>query len=294
LQDHELLIRRPDGRLVWLSTAMRVFDLPEGPCVLTIMLDVSERRQYAERLTSERRLLRRLLDLHERDRQLIAYEIHDGFVQDVTGAIMHLQASARRIPPDAAAHKDMSKGIDTLRKAVEEARRLIDGLQPGVLEEQGVVEGVRYLAQQTERMFGIDVELELDVRFDRLAPAVEQAIYRIVQEGLNNIVKHSRSPRARVVISQRTADLVIKIDDWGVGFDTLSTIQGRHGLNGIRDRARLLGGKAKIRSERGLGTRLRVKLPLEDVLLPTGWQRPQLDDDSSSGIAPLTGDSDSH
>jgi PAS domain S-box-containing protein len=293
LRSYEIQVRRADGKLLWLSFFMQVLDLPEGPCVLAIMIDVTARREYEQRLDSERRLLKRLLVMHERDRQLVAYEIHDGFVQDVTGAILHLQASSRKINPDDIAQKDLNKGIDILRGAIDEARRLIDGLQPGVLEEQGVVEGVRYLAQQTERMHGIPVELQIEVQFDRLAPAVEQAIYRIVQEGLSNIVKHSKSPRARVVLSQRRDALVIKVEDWGVGFDTLTTKSRRYGLTGIRDRARLLNGKAKIRSEPGMGTRLRVKLPINDILIPDYWQIPKLgDDDSSSGIGPITDDSD--
>jgi PAS domain S-box-containing protein len=293
LQDYELPLRHPDGRLLWVNVSMRMLELSGTQCVLGIMLDVTERRSYAERLKSERRLLRRLLELNERDRQLIAYEIHDGFVQDVTGAILHLQASVRRIGPDDAAQKDLNKGIEILRGAIDEARRLIDGLQPGVLEEQGVVEGIRYLAQQTERMHEIEVELDIDVSFDRLAPAVEQAIYRIVQEGLNNVVKHSKSPRARVVLSQRVDALVIKVEDWGVGFNTLTTKSRRYGLTGIRDRARLLGGKAKIRSEPGQGTRLRVKLPLNDALLPEGWKQVELtDEDSTSGMVAPSDDSD--
>jgi PAS domain S-box-containing protein len=292
LQGHEIQLRRPDGKILWVNLSMRILDLDFGRCVLAMMIDVTQRREYDERFKSERRLLRRLLELHERDRQLIAYEIHDGFVQDVTGAIMFLQAATRKFPAGDSAPQELDKGVEILRNAINEARRLIDGLQPGVLEEQGVVEGVRYLAQQIKQMHGTDVELQIDVQFDRLAPSVEQAIYRIVQEGLNNVVKHSKSPRARVVISQRTDALVIKVEDWGVGFNTLTTRSRRYGLTGIRDRARLLGGKAKIRSEPGVGTRLRVKLPLNDVLIPTGWQMAELsDDDSSSGITAQNGDS---
>lgn len=294
MRGHEIQVRRPDGQVLWVNFSMCVLELAEGPCVLGIMLDVTDRRHYDERLKHERRLLRRLLDLNQRDRQLIAYEIHDGFVQDVTGAIMFLQSSVRKIPPDGPAQKDLNQGLDILRSSIDEARRLIDGLQPGVLEQQGVVEGVRYLAQQTERMHGIDVELDINVSFERLAPAVEQAIYRIVQEALNNVAKHSQSPRARVVLSQRTDALVIKVRDWGIGFDTLKTKTRRYGLTGIRDRARLLGGEATIRSDLGRGTKLRIRLPLQDVLIPPDAQQPHLsDDDSSSNFAPLSNDTES-
>lgn len=282
VRDHEVQLKRSDGMPLWVSASLRRLTFQDEDAVMSSFLDITERRDLIEQLKSERRLLRRLLDLHQRDRQLIAYEIHDGFVQDVTGAIMHLQSASSDLADADGARHDLDFGINVLRDSIDEARRLIDGLQPGVLEQQGVAAAVRFLAEQTEKLHGIHVKLELDVRFDRLAPAVEMAVYRIVQEGLNNIVKHSKSPQARVVLSQREDSLVIKVDDWGKGFDTKKVKARRYGLTGISDRARLLGGKAKIRSKPGEGTQLRVKLPLKDVLLPDNWQPTGLEDDDSS------------
>jgi len=280
VRDYELRVRRTDGSLIWVSTSMRRMPLEGEDAVLTILLDITERKLFAEQLQSKTRMLRRMLFLHDRDRQLIAYEIHDGIVQYMTGINLFLQAADAKIETNSAgARKDLQTSSQLLGETIEEARRLIDGLRPGVLEEQGVVPAVKYLCEQTERLHNIATEYVDEVEFDRLAPAVEMAIYRIVQEGLNNIVKHSQAKRARVVLSQREDSLVIKIEDWGVGFDPKKVETKRYGLTGIRDRARLLGGKAKIRAAEGEGTRLRVKLPLEDVLLPQGWQQPEVDSD---------------
>ena len=87
------------------------------------------------------------------------------------------------------------------------------------------------------------------------------------------------------MLSQREDALVVKVEDWGVGFDPQRVESKRYGLTGIRDRAKLLGGKARIRTRPNEGTLLRIKLPLEDILLPSIWRQPEAEssgDDSSS------------
>lgn len=285
VDDHELRLKRSNDSMIWTSASQRSVSIREEPIVLTILLDITERKLYAEQLRSKTRMLRRMLDIHDRDRQLVAYEIHDGIVQDMTGITMHLQGAAAKLTSDPpAARRDLDYAAGVLGEAIDEARRLIDGLRPGALEEDGMLRAVEQLCRQIEERHGIQTHCGIEVSFQRLAPAIEMAIYRIVQEGLNNIVKHSQSKTAFVSISQRNDVLVIRIEDEGVGFDP-PRIKSRHyGLSGIRDRAKLLGGKARIKSQPGHGTRLRIKLPLDDVLMPDAWPDPTLDsdDDSSS------------
>ena len=91
---------------------------------------------------------------------------------------------------------------------------------------------------------------------------MENAIYRIVQEGLTNACRHSKSPRIRVELVERDGLLQIKVQDWGEGFDPTRVEADRFGLEGIRQRARLLGGSARVESAPGQGTCLTVELPL--------------------------------
>jgi two-component system sensor histidine kinase DegS len=114
----------------------------------------------------------------------------------------------------------------------------------------------------------LTIQFVHDVQFSRLAPALEMAVYRIVQESLNNVRQHSGSQTARVELTQRKDRLVITIEDWGKGFDPAKVRPKRYGLTGVRERARLLGGRAKIKSAVGQGTRIDVELPLTDVLSP--------------------------
>ncbi len=279
LVDQELELTRADGRPVWVIVAMRRIQFNDVEAVLSISLDITDRK-------SKTRMLRRMLFMNERDRQLVGYEIHDGIVQYMTGINLFLQAAESKVSHDPqGAIADLHTCTTVLEEAIDDARQLIDRLRPGVLEEQGVVPAVEYLCDRTQELQGIKVSCEINVQFQRLAPPVETAIYRIVQEGLSNIVKHSQSQRARVVLSQRTNELVIKIEDRGIGFDVKNIEHKRYGLSGIRDRAKLLGGKAKIRTAVGEGTLLRIKLPLKDIVLDEEWLPPELgssDDLSSS------------
>lgn len=230
----------------------------------------AELKRANESLLGERRLLKRLLDLHDRDRQLIAYEIHDGMVQDMTGALMRLESVISSLPADDddPARRNLVTAVRLVRGGIDEARRLINGLRPPVLEAEGLVPALENLAEENRLNGDLIVDLTCDVKFHRIAPALETAIFRIVQEALNNVRKHSRADRARVTLVQRGEEVVLQIQDRGVGFNTSKVPGRRHGLEGIRERARLLEGSLSIDSEPGSGTTLTVVLPLTDVLLP--------------------------
>ncbi|HTN76899.1 MAG TPA: sensor histidine kinase, partial [Pirellulaceae bacterium] len=201
---------------------------------------------------------------------LIAYEIHDGVVQDMTASLMFLESSrADDTALDEASREAFANGVRLLRGSIHETRRLINGLRPPVLEDEGVIPAVEALVAEMEDNAGMKIDFESDVKFRRLAPALEMAIYRIVQEGLNNVWHHSRSPRARVELIQRDDAVEILVRDWGVGFDPTKVSKRRYGLMGVRERARLLNGRADIHSVLGEGTSLKVELPLIDALMPT-------------------------
>jgi signal transduction histidine kinase len=105
-------------------------------------------------------------------------------------------------------------------------------------------------------------EQGLDVDFGRLAPPLENALFRIIQEAVNNACRHSRSQKIRVKMVQRCERVCAEIRDWGAGFDPAKVAEGRLGLRGIRQRAHLLDGLATIESSPGKGTRIAVELPI--------------------------------
>lgn len=225
--------------------------------------EIEERKRAEEALRKEHRTLKHLLQSSDHERQLIAYEIHDGLAQQLAGAIMQFQTYTylKDAKPDEAAHA-YDAAMTMLHQGHFEARRLISGVRPPILDESGVVEAIALLVHEEVRKKGPKIEFRSRVDFDRLAPILENAIYRIVEEGLANACRHSQSKRVQVELVQHGETLAIKIQDWGVGFDPEKTDEDRFGLEGIRERARLLGGSAVVDTEPGKGTRVTVELPL--------------------------------
>lgn len=263
VQDFELQTRRADGSTLWVSVSARLMICHGEDCLLAALLDITSRKEAEDALREERKRLRRLLDLQEQERRLMAYELHDGLVQDMTAAKMFLEALG---PAATVAAETMDETLTQcramLKDSIAEARRLINGLRPPVLEMDGLVEGIESLIEEITGRSGLLIEFQHDVSFDRLAPGLEMAIYRIVQESLNNVWKHSRSPRARVELAEREDWLMLSVRDWGVGFDIEKPQPGHYGLEGIHERVRLLGGRCSIESEANKGTRIHVEVPM--------------------------------
>ncbi len=222
-----------------------------------ITRDITERKRAEESLRREQRTLRHLLQASDHERQLIAYEIHDELAQQLAGALMQFESFAplQTIDP-VAAQQAFATGIDLLRKGHFEARRLIAGLRPPILDESGIVAAIHQLVDEQSFSSGPRIELESSVSFERLPAVIENSIYRIAQEGLTNACRHSGSSVVRVRLLHRDNRFRIEIEDWGVGFDAKTQRKNHFGLESIRQRARVLGGKCKIHSELGKGTKV--------------------------------------
>lgn len=203
-----------------------------------------------------------VLHLLELDRQWLAAELHDGLVQDITGAQMQLEALvySGKIGSDEA-RVGVLKAVALLRKAVDEARRVILGLRPPALDEIGLIGAIKLLLNEDDGS-GLKIRFRADIAFRRLDPRLETGIYRIVQEAVNNIRRHSKADRAEVRLAQIGNRIELVIRDSGVGFDPAGIRDKCFGVRGILERARLLGGSARVDSLPGKGTRIAVSLPL--------------------------------
>jgi PAS domain S-box-containing protein len=256
---------RKDGRVVHTNIFVRCFRREDGTVdhLLGLLEDITERKRAQEALHREYRTLKHLLQSSDHERQIIAYEIHDGLAQQLAGAIMQFQTFEHLGDTKSKqAARVYDAGMTMLRQGYFEARRLIAGVRPPILDESGVVLAVGHLVNEQGRVKGPRIEYRSRTDFDRLAPSLENAIYRVVQEGLTNACQHSKSETVRVSLLQRGDRVRIEIQDWGIGFDAKAAQHDRFGLEGIRQRTRLLGGKCNIRSAVGKGTRVAVELPL--------------------------------
>lgn len=251
---------------LWACRLVPMAEEDEVQNVMVICSDVTEREKAADAIRKEQQLLRQLLDLHERDRQLIAYEVHDGFTQYLTGALYSLEAAGRlQAQNPAKAQETFDAGLRLIQRGIQEARRLISGLRPPILDESGIVAAIDFLACETEERGEAEVEFIHDVEFQRLAAPLESAIFRIVQESLTNACRHSQSQKICIELAQQDDHVRVSVRDWGVGFNPEKVEEGRFGLRGIRERARLLGGRATIETAPDQGTRVTVELPLVEA-----------------------------
>jgi PAS domain S-box-containing protein len=234
--------------------------------VMIICTAITARKHAETRLLAEQQLLRKLFTLQEQERKLVSHEIHDGLLQEVTSAHMLLEAASARwheqkltVPPEIAATSA------SLNRAMTEGRRLISRLRPMIIDERGLVEAIEYLVEQEKTAHGVQIRFTKQGRFDNLGPILESSVFRIVQEAVTNIRRHSQSPTAEIHLSADEGRLSLEIRDHGVGFDLARVPEDRFGIRGILERARLFGGQGTIHSEPGQGTCVQVEMPLSEL-----------------------------
>jgi len=259
---------------IWWAVQMIPFEENgDDPGMLLIGTDVTGQKSAAEAVQKEQEALRKMLELLERDRELIAFEIHDGFSQQLTGALFNFEAAGQsQHRTSAEVNKSFQMGLQLLRESIAEARRLVRGLRPPVLDAFGIVPAIEHLIEDHHAAGGSRVEFTTAGLAGRLAHPLESALFRTVQETLNNARKYSRSDRIRIHLSQDARHVCVEIQDWGVGFDPAKVGDDHFGLRGIRERARLLGGNVYIESRPGGGTRIRVELPWVERVIPPAEQ----------------------
>lgn len=279
-----------DGSIVYADVVTSPICYNDRFGWISFFHDITERKRAHDTLEKERRTLEHLFRSSDHERQLIAYDIHDGLAQFLAGAIMQFDTATHLKETDAdEAEKAFEAGMRMLRRSHAEARRLISGVRPPILDEEGIVAAISHLTHEYRQPQGPLIELHAAVGFSRLVSIQENAIYRIVQEALANACKYSKSEKVRVGLVQQGSEIRIEVQDWGVGFDQGVIAENCFGLEGIRERTCLLGGVSSIDSAPGKGTRILVTLPLvvrdetTGVSAPRDDATPPLDDSRGKG-----------
>jgi PAS domain S-box-containing protein len=253
------------GEVRWMQFVNRGFFDQEGRLteIQSVGRDITERKRAQDALERERQSLWRMLQASDHERQIISYEIHDGLAQYLAAATMQFQTydSLRQNSPDEA-QKAYETAVELVRQAHFESRRLISEVRPPVIDEIGLETAISHLVHEQRLRNGLAIKFDSDVQFGRLSPILENALYRIVQEALTNACKHSKSKKVTVLLGQEDQDVRLEVRDWGIGFDPESVEKGRFGLESIRQRVRLLGGRLSIESKPDSGTLFRVVVPI--------------------------------
>ncbi len=201
------------------------------------------------------------------ERNRLARELHDSATQSLYGVTMFAEAAARLLTSgqieQAADH--MREVRATAKEALQEMRLLIFELRPPILEEQGLVAALQIRLESVEGRSGLQTEFEAEGVGD-LPPEIEEALYRIAQEALNNTLKHAQANKVSVCLTQTQQNVILEITDDGAGFDPNTTrTPGGLGLGGMKERVALLGGRLTVNSEPGEGTRVRVEVEIGET-----------------------------
>ncbi|GAB4495997.1 MAG: hypothetical protein Fur0016_33230 [Anaerolineales bacterium] len=200
----------------------------------------------------------------EEERLRLARELHDDTIQAVIALKQRVQL-AQQAAREASTRRTLAE-LETLsEQTIENLRRMTRALRPIYLEDLGLAAALDVLARETAQNSGIAVAFHKTGRERRLPPEVELALYRIAQEALNNVVRHSQARRAAVRLSFDAEHVTLEVSDDGVGFavpqsPTDFAPNGHFGLLGMYERASLIGGRLEVESAPGNGARLRVRL----------------------------------
>ncbi len=204
---------------------------------------------------TRRRLLRKVITAQEEERKRIARELHDETCQTITALKMKL---------DAAGMED-AQAMAT--RSLDELHRIIYDLRPSILDDLGLLPAIRWMAQRNLTPLGAKVLCEFEEPLDRLPFELEIAVFRAVQEAINNVVRHAQAEKVLIEVAVNRGVLEIDIEDDGEGFDVLEvggpSASGRGlGLLGMHERMELIGGAAKVTSSPGNGTRVSLRVPI--------------------------------
>jgi two-component system sensor histidine kinase UhpB len=213
-----------------------------------------------ERLQAERQTsTRRVLAAHEGERIGIARDLHDEVGQVLTAVLLELDALAPSLPDDRQGELKETK--TTVRRALEEVRRIARELRPEMLEELGLVSALTELSSAFSRRAGLRVERDFDPALPPLSGEAELAVYRVAQESLTNVARHAGAKTALMRLERGPGSVVLTVRDDGRGFSKGAPPERQGGIRGMRERALLVGGALAVKPAAGGGVEVRFEVP---------------------------------
>ena len=212
-----------------------------------------------QREASQRETLGRVVETQEAERRRIARELHDDTGQALASVLLGLRR-AEELEDPAEVRRVLSDLRETITASIRDLRALAVELRPTALDDFGLGAALERLVDTFGRRTGLAIDLHIDGLEQRLPEATETALYRIVQESLNNIAKHAGAGGASVVLQGLGDRVVLVIEDDGRGFDPAGPSAGL-GLVSMRERAELVGGSIRVDSREGRGTTIAVEVP---------------------------------
>ena len=209
-------------------------------------------------------LSEKLINTQEQERTRVARELHDDVAQQLAALSISVSNLKRTIPAGESELRTQTDRLhQRLASAAESVRRLSHELHPAILEHSGIAAAIESYCAQFSALNGLQVSLDAAGRFEDISPAVALCLYRVAQEALQNVAKHSGAREARVELTRSSGQLHLRVTDLGRGFEAArSAPRAGLGLVSMKERARLVHGTLHIEIAPGKGTKLRVSIPL--------------------------------
>lgn len=197
-----------------------------------------------------------------RERNRLARELHDTLAHTLSAASVQLEAVNSLWDADQdRAQSQLQRALTTTRDGLQETRRALQSLRASPLEDLGLVLALREIGEATELRCGTNVTMIAPERIDGLSPTVEQTMYRVAQEALENVSRHAQAKSAQINVQTVGREIYLEICDDGVGFDTKNIDENTHfGLRGMKERVDALGGEIHITSQPNQGTQVRLTM----------------------------------
>jgi signal transduction histidine kinase len=244
---------------------LKPFSERELRTVLTMAL--YKHRVEAELQSSTRQLKalsRHVLEAQELERRRVAVELHDELGQSLTAIKINLQLSERF--KEKAPAGINQENIRIVEDALQQVRRLAAALRPSLLDDLGLAPALKWMAEQSAQRGGFAVDFYSERALARLAPEIETACFRIVQEALTNIARHAQPQQVKIKLRRDGDALVLSVHDDGCGFDLAAMHERARagaslGVLGMQERAMLLGGELNIESTLGHGSTVQLRCP---------------------------------
>lgn len=226
-----------------------------------VIRDITHRKSIEQELQQERkRQVKSVIDGQEKERQRLSRELHDGLGQNLVAIKLKLESISAEKAGELGVTLNQVKQMFSY--TIEEIRRISNNLMPAALKEFSLAVVLRNLCTEIESNSGISIGLSIGVLPESIDQILKTYVYRIVQEALTNVVKHSSATKTTVSVFSDFSNLHLHIEDNGSGFNTANLSDSGNGLYNMKERAMLLGGKINIISSKGKGVKIIAEFPL--------------------------------
>jgi signal transduction histidine kinase len=230
---------------------------------------VDERTVQLKKMAISRgQLLGRLISAQEEERRRIARELHDEAGQALTMIMMDLARAIDTLPREAIeAREKLSKSRSLAAQTLADLRKMIYDLRPEALDQLGLVPALRSYAKSRLEAQNIETRLHSVGLNERLSPQIETTLFRVIQEAITNIIRHSNASKVSIEVVAKESEITATVIDNGKGFNVDAALQAPDswGLRGVQERVAVVGGQLNIESGAGRGTIIRVRIPLGTV-----------------------------